>query len=683
MFSKLCLEILAKSPQWKFVAFLMLPLSGVFQTFGPSIEYNESRPNQKFSFSIENALSRDFNTHLEQEFINYLGNFRKGLARLHNEMMSRVFESRPNPFYIWNKDKGFYPVDTIKLLNYDKTSPVYLEKTYNISARRLRHLQDLLGKEGTTLMIGVAPPKVRIYPESVDEYVFNNDKVLQDHLTYDYYLSKWDVNSVAVESALNNLKSQGLDIFASTGFHWNYLAACNITDAFMLKYQVISGVEQRRLDCSNYTFAPSTGTDTDIIRILNILDKDRFIRPSPMPQDTTLNNEPGVEFPRMTVIGDSFSDQVFHYMAKLLPKSQWEPQKLERFISMQHRQEISLEGSIVAKLRGDDDRIFSEFIEKEIIIIVIYNTNVSRNNIEFQEYGLTKKFLSYFFQQSPYMASERKLLFLNDVSLNEDKSSFTLNDQVSRILINKNEDAEDMVEICLSSVAEEGRQILSLYLDDIKVTEIKVASREKCFRPNLNKSPMDTDYVELTISGDDDYKNKNKNKNKILVSFKKFEILENQEKVKKNIPEAFLPKYIDFIEGYPANGLVVTEGVEHRERNENESWRWFTGPESIVSIYNPEHDLRNFILNARAMNGVPIPEQQLDIIVNGRNTKTLRAESLPPGVAIEFEHEISLKPGNNEILFRFSDWNHGPKTYAIHDPRKLALVFTKLEIKAH
>jgi hypothetical protein len=81
------------------------------------------------------------------------------------------------------------------------------------------------------------------------------------------------------------------------------------------------------------------------------------------------------------------------------------------------------------------------------------------------------------------------------------------------------------------------------------------------------------------------------------------------------------------------------------------------------------------------MNGVPIENQQLHIIVNGINTKTLRAESLPPGVAIEFEHKISLQPGNNEILLRFNDWNHGVKTYAEHDPRKLALVFTKLEMK--
>ena len=82
------------------------------------------------------------------------------------------------------------------------------------------------------------------------------------------------------------------------------------------------------------------------------------------------------------------------------------------------------------------------------------------------------------------------------------------------------------------------------------------------------------------------------------------------------------------------------------------------------------------------MNGVPILDQQLHIIVNGITTKTLNAESLPSGVAIEFEHKISLQPGNNEISLRYSDWNHGTKTYAEHDSRKLALVFTKFEIKA-
>ena len=676
MFSRLRLKSLLKSPQWIFVAFLMLPLSGLFQSFAPSIDYHESRPNKEFSFSIKNVLSRDFNAYLEQDFINYLGSFRKGLARLHNEMMSRIFTSRPTPFYIWNKEKGFYPVDTVKLLNYDKSSAADIVKTYNVSARRLRHLQDLLAKDDTILILGVAPPKVRIYPEFVDEYIFNNDQPLQDHLTYDHYLSKWDVNSVAVESALNNLKSQGIDVFASTGFHWNYLAACNIADAFMLKYQVIIEEAQRRLDCSNYTVAPSTGTDTDIIRILNILDKDRFIRPSPMPQDTALNNNPDLKFPKMTVIGDSFSDQIFHYMAKLLPKSQWEPQKLERFIAMQHRQEISIEGSILPKLRGDDERIFAELIKKDLIIIVIYNTNVSRNNIIFQEYGLTEKFLSYFFQQSPYMASDHKLLFLNDVSLNEDKRSFTLKDQISQILIDKSEHAKDVIEVCLSSVDKQATQFLNVYLDGIKITEFQASAAGKCISPNLGQFDMDPSYAEMTITVD------NGDMNEILVSFKNFKMLANQDKVQKPLSNILLPEYIDFIQGYPANGLVVTEGIEQRESNEDESWRWLTGPESSVSIYNPSHDQKHFILNARLMNGVPIPNQQLHIIVNGINTKTLRAESLPPGVAIEFEHKISLQPGNNEILLRFNDWNHGVKTYAGHDPRKLALVFTKLEIKA-
>ena len=143
-------------------------------------------------------------------------------------------------------------------------------------------MQDALRVHDTDLLIGVAPPKVRIYPEYVSDYLFNDvSSAIPFEHTYDFYLKKEGVNVILIEQELRELKKSGLNLYSHTGFHWNYLAGCEISNKLINKYQKLRFKPFSSLSCDDYT-ARSTGLDTDVVLILKLLDRDRYIRQSPV-----------------------------------------------------------------------------------------------------------------------------------------------------------------------------------------------------------------------------------------------------------------------------------------------------------------------------------------------------------------------------------------------------------------
>ena len=143
---------------------------------------------------------------METSFQNYLKNFSLPLINLHGEILARIFPERPTAAYIWNEENGFYAVDTIKRFNRDFSNKT-LKKNFQQSALRLRYLQDALRVHDTDLLIGVAPPKVRIYPEYVSDYLFNDvSSAIPFEHTYDFYLKKEGVNVILIEQELRELK---------------------------------------------------------------------------------------------------------------------------------------------------------------------------------------------------------------------------------------------------------------------------------------------------------------------------------------------------------------------------------------------------------------------------------------------------------------------------------------------
>ena len=116
----------------------------------------------------------------------------------------------------------------------------------------------------------------------------------------------------------------------------------------------------------------STGLDTDVVLILKLLDRDRYIRQSPVLSGVSNKINSDFQFPSMTVVGDSFSDLILHHLARLMPEDQWEYGKLDRLIAMQHRQVVNKDNSIRFVELGEDSVNFERLLEKDLLMIVIY-----------------------------------------------------------------------------------------------------------------------------------------------------------------------------------------------------------------------------------------------------------------------------------------------------------------------
>lgn len=115
--------------------------------------------------------NRNWQTFLEQRFLYNLGSFRAFMILSYNEAKHRLFVKRPNNDHIWSPEIGYYPVDTIRRLNYDVLHHDAIKQHYQRAAHRLWVLQKLLQHHGVTLLVVPAPPKVRLYPEYVAPYL--------------------------------------------------------------------------------------------------------------------------------------------------------------------------------------------------------------------------------------------------------------------------------------------------------------------------------------------------------------------------------------------------------------------------------------------------------------------------------------------------------------------------------
>ena len=480
---------------------------------------------------------------------------------------------------------------------------------------------------------------------------------------------------------MKSLKGEGYDLFANTGFHWNYLAACFITEDLFNAYAHLSGSDQRDLTCEDYDIVPSQGTDTDIALALNIVDWNRYITPSPIPKLPVSSHESVSDFPSVMIIGDSFSDQILHYLSKLLPLDLWQPKKLERLIAMKHLQDIAFDGTLIRKERDENSEIFDDLTGKDWVLIVIYNSNVSRSDIVNQEYGMTTSFLKHLFKRTNMVASGYGLLPLDKVVLDVKNVFRPSNLSALRFLIQKNQAEHKMLEVCVNSINDNLAIPIIMKIDGKELASFEAGADSKCIPIDLTITDFDPMFSELSISSEPMGLRNNLMKG-ISIQFTDFNYRPETPNRAPNTQLVNFPRYIDLINDNTLQKTISFDGIQARENNDVESWKWMTGPTSVVYVFNPGSSTQTYLLRANMMNGVPITNQVLEIEVNGVVVRTLSGDELPPGQSISMTQKIEIAPGRNEITFRYEDWNHGSKVYAKHDPRHLSMVFTKLEMEA-
>lgn len=81
-------------------------------------------------------------------------------------------------------------------------------------------------------------------------------------------------------------------------------------------------------------------------------------------------------------------------------------------------------------------------------------------------------------------------------------------------------------------------------------------------------------------------------------------------------------------------------------------------------------------------NAIPISGQQVQIKLNGNMVANFDSTDLLPHLEIPIDIDITGSTEDNHITFEYGDWNGKEKTYAEHDPRKLAVVFMSLDLNS-
>jgi hypothetical protein len=124
-------------------------------------------------------------------------------------------------------------------------------------------------------------------------------------------------------------------------------------------------------------------------------------------------------------------------------------------------------------------------------------------------------------------------------------------------------------------------------------------------------------------------------------------------------------------EGGSTSGFSILE-----QDGEGRKWRWALGPESTVVVSSSAEQVASLTLELSS----PMVEQTVEIILDGERVDSMQAS--PAAGFVRRTIRVPLRPGDNWLAFRYSDWNGRVTTFAPGDFRPIAVRFTCLSAAA-
>jgi hypothetical protein len=674
------------------LAMLFFPMLGVKTA---NFAIRERPPSITQPAQLWNGLVKhEWQQFLEQRFLTHMGGVRSFLILSYNEAKHRLFPTRPNDNYLWTKESGFYPVDTIRRLNYDVLHHDAIKQHYQDAARRLRILQELLSHHGVALVVVVAPPKVRLYPEYLAPYLIVPEKTVMNRaISYGDVLEEDGVNVINVERIFAERKGASLSFFTTTSFHWNYWAGCTVADEIMRKAETLIGRPVFTIDCSDVSYGKSQGTDTDIALILNIFSTDAIIGKTPFPRITPQENVRG-EIPKMLIIGDSFSDQLVYALTKALPDTSWSPGWLTRYDNFKLRQTFGVRGEAVVKSPLQPGDALSEILTKEVLVIEVSDGSVYREDgkLNIMEYGATEALLGGLLTKTEAGMIDPKTFLTGGWRTLGSEQWRTVGPLASfaiRSLTNGNpiQLALDVENLAPSPGTP---RVLDVLLDGKSIDKATIAGG----RGVLNFTVPGTDEWEDSLVAQISLRDSSGQPLEILLRGIRVVDAPLDRKTDKAIAADALPstETLDhaamrtinlFTSEQPENVLI--EGLSGLESNGTVKWRWALGPATRIQFHVdpawPEQ-ARQVLLKFAFVNGVPIPDQTVAIRLNGQDIRRFSSAEIGVQKKVNADMVLYTKTGVNVLEIVYQDWNHGKEHYGPADPRQLAVAVARLSLQA-
>lgn len=237
--------------------------------------------------------------------------FREATIRLYNQYLWSCYHKTMNKGIVPGKDGYFYEryfvEDHYESRMYKYTDdPQQLLAMFDLEARRLGMLQELLRERGTTLFVAVLPGKDILYPEHLPP---------QDTMTrtpgpraYPEYLHLFDRYGVQYVDILGwFLRLKGhvpYDLMTPQGTHWSNIAATYAFDSIMRYMQGLGGPAIRPVTLGKPYVDKVREPDDDLAQLLNVI----FTPHARQYQyvDVSYPEPAPPQKPGLIVIGDSF-----------------------------------------------------------------------------------------------------------------------------------------------------------------------------------------------------------------------------------------------------------------------------------------------------------------------------------------------------------------------------------------
>ncbi|MCP5196293.1 MAG: hypothetical protein H6974_05860 [Gammaproteobacteria bacterium] len=372
--------------------FLWIPL---FQTLTGIIniesihEHSKSLLSNNMGFSWSRLRDGSWQKAVEANLIQRIG-FRPILIRFSNQLRLSFFPNSPSKHYIFTSSLGFVPLDTVRRLNGDLRNRAAIEREYAHASERFAALSSSLSNLNIPLVAVLAPPKARVYPEALeDKYLLTDaSKLLSSAASFSRELESQGVAVLDFQDIFRQWKSTiNQPLYASTGFHWNYYAACLASQVLIDRVSNISSKPFMQIDCSDVEMEISRWADNDILWALNTLSFSSYVKKAPFPRPKKVDSITSFrKFPRFLFVGDSYANMlIYNFVAAFGPKSviYYEYMK-NRFVYQDDYRPDMVHYSTLVSAKS----LAEDLLNIDAVVLVISDGNLPRSSAVSGDFGL-------------------------------------------------------------------------------------------------------------------------------------------------------------------------------------------------------------------------------------------------------------------------------------------------------